>query len=208
MHKTINTVIKTQLPPLSSSSYTVIPEKTFHLCHIHTCKRVQKPKLSKHTLPLPQSPTYFSSLPLTSYRFQMCCSIDQGGIGWYSEWSAICHQDGGNDCIHTWHLRLSFGNLPSQEHAIAQAGGWAGNTDSCPCFSLSLSSPLVSSWASVSLTQRLLKWELYFIVLLQHVTFSLVPASQCVSSAWNTSPPPHLYVCVCEWTHPAGVMSV
>ncbi len=85
-----------QLPPLSSSSYTVIPEKSFHLCHTYTlpntCARTQKrahtyTRTRKYTLththffflnPL----CTFSSPPLSalhdnttlSYSFQICSS--------------------------------------------------------------------------------------------------------------------------------------
>lgn len=84
-----------QLPPLSSSSSTVIPEKSFHLCHTYTHSNTCAQNKSAHTPSLTHTHTQtqrhfsflnplrtFSSPPLSalhdnttlSYSFQICSS--------------------------------------------------------------------------------------------------------------------------------------
>lgn len=70
-----------QLPPLSSSSYTVIPEKSFHLCHTYTfsntCAHTKahatlhvRSHTHTHTFLFPQSSEHFQLAAPVSTRRQ------------------------------------------------------------------------------------------------------------------------------------------
>lgn len=69
-----------QLPPLSSS-YTIIPEKSFHLCHTYTLKHINTyPEyaqtanhINTHKLSA-RCPCQHSMTTQKSYRFQICSS--------------------------------------------------------------------------------------------------------------------------------------
>lgn len=59
-----------QLPPLSSSSYTVIPEKSFHLCHTYTFSNTSAHnRARKHTL------RHISFFPRSSVHFELAAPV-------------------------------------------------------------------------------------------------------------------------------------
>ena len=68
-----------QLPPLSSSSYTVIPEKSFHLCHTYTLSNMHTQQCThtqnRHTINThTQTQTRFF-FPHSTLHFQLAAPV-------------------------------------------------------------------------------------------------------------------------------------